>query len=142
MISITPAVKFFLDLNKIQTVTTRRFDRSLGGLSFNEFIILYHLSQAHDESLPRIDLSEKIGLTASGVTRLLAPMEKIGMIKRNTNKLDARISLVTLAPGGKQKLSEAIERAELLAEEIIPAEKLKKIKEIDSELLSLMEKFL
>ncbi|MBI5422360.1 MarR family transcriptional regulator [Candidatus Peregrinibacteria bacterium] len=127
MVSITPAVKLFLDLAKVQAVMTRRFDRSLGGLGLSEFIILYHLSQVRDEKMARIDLAEKIGLTASGITRLLAPMEKVGLIKREANAHDARVSLVMLARGGKMKLEEAIERAELLAEEVLPAKKPKQL---------------
>lgn len=138
MKSLSPAVKFFLNLARIQAVMTRRFDRSLGGLGLSEFIILYHLSQARDERMARIDLAEKIGLTASGITRLLAPMEKIGLIKREANALDARVSLVMLAPGGKMKLEEGIERAELLAKEIIPAGKLRQIGKMDSDLVALM----
>jgi DNA-binding MarR family transcriptional regulator len=137
MITVTPAVCFFFNLTKIQTVTSRRFDRSLGGLSFNEFIILYHLSQVPGEKMPRINLAEKIGLTASGVTRLLAPMEKIGLIKREANVLDARVSFVILASGGKQKLIEAIERADLMASEILPTEKQDRMKEVDSYIASL-----
>lgn len=140
MVTLTPAVKFFLNLAKIQTVTARRFDRSLGGLSFNEFIILYYLSQATEEKMPRINLAEKIGLTASGVTRLLAPMEKIGLIKREANALDARVSLVMLAPGGRQKLTEAIERADLLATEMLPTENKARMKEVDSYIASLATK--
>ncbi len=69
----------------------------------------------------RVDLAEKIGLTASGITRLLAPMEKIGLIQREPDARDARVSFVMLAPGGKRLLSERLERAELLADEVIPA---------------------
>ena len=127
MIKISPSTKILIDLARIQAVMTRRFDRSLGGLGFSEFIILYHLSQAKGEKMARIELAEKIGLTASGITRLLAPMEKIGLIKREANALDARVSLVILAPGGKMKLEEAIERADLLAEEIISAKKPKQL---------------
>lgn len=137
MVTISPSVKFFFNLSRIQIVTARRFDRSLGGLSFNEFAILYHLSQAPEEKMPRINLAEKIGLTASGVTRLLAPMEKIGLIRREPNALDARVSFVTLAPGGKRKLEEATERADLLMDEIIPTEKMSQIKEMDSYIASL-----
>lgn len=130
MVKISPSTKILFDLARIQAVMTRRFDRSLGGLGFSELIILYHLSQARGEKMARIELAEKIGLTASGITRLLAPMEKIGLIKREANALDARVSLVMLAPGGKMKLGEGIERADLLAEEIIPAKKPKQLESI------------
>ena len=111
-----------VDLAKAKTVITRYFDSRLGGgLGFNEFVILYHLSQAAEGKLRRIDLAEKIGLTASGVTRLLAPMEKIGLIRREEHSRDARVSYVTLAPSGKRIFEEQIEKAELLAEEALPA---------------------
>lgn len=136
MTILTPRLKFFVDLAKLQAVITRRFDGLIGGgLSFSDFIILYHLSQTQDEKLRRIDLADKIGLTASGVTRLLAPMEKVGLIKREQNTQDARVSYVMLAPGGKRLLAETLERAELLAEEAAPHIKEKQIKEV-ADLLS------
>lgn len=113
-------VKFFIDLSKIEAVMSRRFDNALGGLGWNEFIILYHLSQAEEGSLRRIDLAEKIGLTASGVTRILFPMEKVGYVKRQANRNDARSSLVLIAPGGAERFREAIERAEFLVDDLIP----------------------
>jgi DNA-binding MarR family transcriptional regulator len=124
MKTINPTLKFFIDLARIQAVMARRFDGRLGaihGLGFNDFVILYHLSQAPDEKLRRIDLAEKIGLTASGVTRMLAPMEKIGLIKREANAQDARVSYVSLAPGGRRLLKDALETAEVLSQDIIPA---------------------
>lgn len=123
--SITPALQFFLSLAKIQAIMNRRFDSALGGLGLNEFIILYYLDQAPDKKMRRIDLAEKIGLTASGVTRILLPMEKVGLIKKEANEHDARVSLVMLAPGGKRKFEEGLERAELLTNEIIPEGKQK-----------------
>jgi DNA-binding MarR family transcriptional regulator len=119
MNELNPTLKFFLNLSKIQAVISRRFDNGLGGLGYNEFIILFHLSQAEDEKMRRIDLAEKIGLTASGVTRLLLPMEKVGLVKSEQTQHDARVKEVKLASGGRRRLSEGLERAELLAEEII-----------------------
>jgi DNA-binding MarR family transcriptional regulator len=137
MVSINHAVKFFVDLAKVQAVANRRFDNGLGGLGFNEFIILFHLSQAEGEKMRRIDLAEKIGLTASGVTRLLLPMEKVGLVKKEVNKNDARSSLVMMAAGGRRKLEEGIERAELLASDIIPPEKRGELKGVSSFLAEL-----
>jgi DNA-binding MarR family transcriptional regulator len=120
MSNIHPSVEFFLALAKTQTILARRFDNGLGGLGLNEFIILQTLSQAPDERMRRIDLATKVGLTASGITRLLAPMEKVGLVKREATKDDARVSFVALAPGGKRKLAEGMERAEQLAEDLLP----------------------
>lgn len=135
MITTSTALQFFLNLSRIQSVVTRRFDGRLNGLGWTDFIILLNLSQAPDEKLRRIDLAEKIGLTASGVTRVLLPMEKIGLVSREINENDARVSYVVLAPGGKEKLFEALERAEYLSQSAIPASKMSKLLDI-SEILN------
>lgn len=134
---LNPSLAFFLNMAKIHAVVTRRFDASLNGLSLTDFLILHHLSLALDEKMRRIDLAEAIGLTASGVTRLLAPMEKIGLVKREKNAQDARVSYVTLAPGGKRKLSETLEYAELLAQEILAPIGLRNIKPASDVLMQL-----
>lgn len=134
-------IELFLQLARTQAVLNRRFDNALGGLGFNEFIILWHLDQAPDKKMSRIDLSDKLGFTASGITRLLLPMEKIGLVKKETHASDARISLVLLAPGGKRKLSEALDRAELLIETVLGSVKPSKTAAL-SEFLSDLNKTL
>jgi DNA-binding MarR family transcriptional regulator len=121
---------FFIQLAKIQTIMSRRFDARLGGLGFNEFLIMLYLDQAADGKMRRIDLAEKLGLTASGITRILLPMEKVGYIKRETNEHDARSSFVVLAPGGKEKLDEGLERAENFMEDLITPAKTQRLKEL------------
>jgi len=128
-------VQFILELSKTQAILTRRFDSGLNGLGLNEFTILYNLSIAKDEKLRRIDLAGKIGLPASGVTRLLLPMEKIGLVKSGASENDARVRYVAIAAGGKRKLEEAIERMELLMDEFVPKDKSKKIADV-SEFIS------
>ncbi|MEI7750122.1 MAG: MarR family winged helix-turn-helix transcriptional regulator [Candidatus Moraniibacteriota bacterium] len=130
METLSSSVRFFIDMAKVAAVVNRRFDNGLGGLGFTEFIILSHLSEAGSAGIRRIDLAEKVGLTASGITRLLLPMEKIGLVKKEVNKDDARSSLVMIASGGKRKLEEGIERAELLADEIIPFGKKREMREL------------
>ncbi len=135
MNTISTNLKTVLNLAKVQTILSRRFDSGLGGVGFNEFIILYHLSQSPDGKMRRIDLAEKIGLTASGVTRLLLPMEKTGLIKRGEAERDARVSYVLIAPGGQRRLTEATERAEEITEELFPSEV--KLSELTKLLLNL-----
>lgn len=139
MSKISPQLQFIMNLAKVQTVLTRRFDSGLNGISLNELIILFHLSEAEDQKMRRIDLAEKVGLTASGITRLLLPMEKIGLIKRETDERDARVSYVMIDRGGKTKLQESLERAEVLSEDLLPQNKTKKIEEL-SEFLGDMGK--
>jgi len=131
-------LEFFLNLSRIQSSIEKIFDRHLeGGLGFNYFTILYYLSQASDEKMRRIDLAEKVALTASGVTRILLPMEKIGLVKREQNEMDARVSYVKITASGKKLLTEATETAEHLSKELLPSTKLNKVKDI-SEIFSLI----
>jgi DNA-binding MarR family transcriptional regulator len=123
MQTLSSSLLFFLNLAKAQSILTRRFDVALGGLSLSEFMILFRLSEVRDEKMRRIDLAESVGLTASGITRLLAPMEKIGLVKREHDEHDARVSHVVLAAGGRRKLEEALEDAELLAEDLLSSAK-------------------
>lgn len=120
----SPATQFFLELAKAQTILARKFDAGLNGLGLNEFMILYHLGSAEKETMRRVDLAEKVGLTQSGITRILAPMEKVGLVKRKACEDDARVSFVALTSGGKRKLDESTERAELLSEDIVKIAKL------------------
>lgn len=137
MHTITPAVKLFLNLGKTHTVLTHRFDRGLGGLGFSEFLILLYLDQADEQKMRRIDLAEKIGMTASGVTRLLLPMEKIGLIKSGPIEQDARVRFVMSTASGKVKLSEALERLDFLAEDIIPQNKIKEVEALSDLLIEI-----
>jgi DNA-binding MarR family transcriptional regulator len=131
--SISPSLQFILDLAKAKAVAGRRFDSRLGGgIGLNEFMILFTLSESGNEKMRRIDLAQAVGLTASGITRLLAPMEKIGLIQREVNPADARISYVALASGGKRILSEQLEKAELLAGDLIPASIQKRLESASS----------
>ncbi|MDD2565248.1 MAG: MarR family winged helix-turn-helix transcriptional regulator [Candidatus Gracilibacteria bacterium] len=137
MQNISKSLGFFINLSKTQTILSRKLDSSLGGISFMEFIILLNLSLSQDNKLRRIDLAGKIGLTASGVTRILLPMEKIGLVSREINENDARVSYVILAAGGKMKLEEAMERAELLVGDIIPNEDITKMGEFSDLLVKI-----
>ena len=126
-ISITPSLELFINLSRTLSVTTRKFDHMGSMVGFTDFMILYYLSRAEDKKMRRIDLADKVGLTASGVTRLLLPMEKIGLVGRDTNPRDARVSYVTLTSGGERVLRETIERAEIIADSIIPSKDIEKI---------------
>ena len=115
-----------MNLAKIQAVTARKFDKlSVHGIGFNEFLILHLLQQAAGEKLRRIDLADKIGLTASGITRMLLPMEKMRWIIREANERDARVSYVVLTKAGRQLYEDSKETANAVAKEIIPVENIR-----------------
>ena len=132
MKTINTQLSFFIKLAQAYAKINQAFDRHLiGGLGFNDLIILYYLSQTPDEKMRRIDLADKVGITPSGITRMLVPMERQGMIKRENSEQDGRVSYVKLTSGGKRLLEETIEEAEFLAEEILPSTKLNNIRDIN-----------
>lgn len=132
---ISNELLFLININKLQSIISRKFDTlSVHGLGFNDFVILYILSTASEDKMRRIDLAEKIGLTASGVTRLLNPLEKIGLVSRETNERDARVSYVVITPNGKKIFEEARATAENITKDILPSKNIKSLR-IISELL-------
>lgn len=138
MKALDPALKFFLNLTMVQAVMGRRFDAKLclHSVSLNDFMILLHLNNAPEQRMRRVDLAEKIGLTASGITRLLAPLEKIGMVKSEAAERDARVRYVKLAKGGQRILSEAKVTAEEAARYLFSG-KAKKMEEATRLLIEL-----
>ncbi len=116
---MTQNINLFLNIAKMYAILSKSLDSKLGGIWFNDFIVLYYLSKAPEKKLKRIELAEKVWLTASGVTRLLLPMEKIWLIKKESNPNDARISYVILASGWENLLHEALERIEIFSQDVI-----------------------
>jgi len=66
-----------------------------------------------------------MAMTASGITRLLAPMEKMGLVGREINTRDARVSIVVITAAGKRTFLEAKVTAEEIAKELFSAVKKK-----------------
>ena len=55
----------------------------------------------------RIDLARGLGLTASGVTRLLDGLERDGLVEKRTCSSDARVTYAALTAAGAQRLEQA-----------------------------------
>lgn len=99
-----------IDLWLVSERLSAKLDHALGsvhGIAFVEFMVLYQLAQSPTRQMRRVDLAQAIGRTASGVTRLLRPMEKTGLVGREDAARDARVSLVTLTAAGEERLKDA-----------------------------------
>ena len=109
MQQFTPAMELALKLAAMSAQLNKRVDSPLSfhGISFTEFLVMHHLSLATHQCMRRVDLANKIGLSASGITRLISPMEKIGLVQKQKNPRDARVSLVKLSESGERVYSEA-----------------------------------
>lgn len=80
---------------------------SIHGISVNEFLLMRHLDSAPLQRLARVDLAKRMHVNASTVTRMVAPMEKIGLLERQAHERDARLSFVALTDAGRTRLEEA-----------------------------------
>lgn len=113
---------FCLSLLRASATVSRKLDGRLGslhGISFADFALLRQLADAPEMRMRRVDLAEALGLTASAVTRALIPLEKIGLVSRQTDKRDARVGYATLSAAGRRLLASAVETAEETTQEIL-----------------------
>ena len=88
----------------------RRLDSSLGsirGISLAEYRLLRALADAPNSQASRVDLAHAVGLTPSGVTRALRPMEKLGIVSTVKSKRDARLAIAALSPSGRELVNDA-----------------------------------
>jgi len=97
-------------LSSLHTSVFKRIDRQLSvhGITFSEFFIMHRLASEPERTMRRIDLAEKVGMSASGITRALNPMEKLGLVQKEKNPRDARVSLVKLSDAGLQLYTDAV----------------------------------
>jgi DNA-binding MarR family transcriptional regulator len=77
------------------------------GLTLNDYEVLLHLSHAEGGMLRRVDLAERVILTASGITRLLEGLEQEGYVCKEHCASDARVSYAKLTDEGADKLRNA-----------------------------------
>jgi DNA-binding MarR family transcriptional regulator len=120
--SDTSALDFCLRLARAYAVLVRRLDNSLGnlhGISFSDFQLLFYMERAPGSRLRRIDLAERLGLTASGVTRTLLPLEKIGLVTRQSDPRDARVGYAVLTAAGQNLLQDAQATARMICQELL-----------------------
>jgi DNA-binding MarR family transcriptional regulator len=78
------------------------------GISVNEFLLLLHLQRSAANRLSRVELAKRMHVSASTITRMAAPMEKIGLVGREADERDARLVFVVATDAGKERLSEAL----------------------------------
>jgi DNA-binding MarR family transcriptional regulator len=118
----TPSTDVILRLARVHATFVRRFDAALGGhygISFGDFQVLNHLARAEGGRLRRVDLAERLGLTASGVTRTLLPLEKIGLVTRQPDPTDARVGFAAVTQVGEEMLVNATFTADQISRDLL-----------------------
>jgi len=112
-------LKFVLDLSRARTLVLRDIDQPLGshhGIGLNDLAVLLQLRDAPGQTLTRVELARRLAVTTSGIARQLGPLERIGLVTRESHPTDARLALVALTPRGAEVATEAGATAEEAAE--------------------------
>jgi DNA-binding MarR family transcriptional regulator len=116
------ALHEFLSIRRAIALWESRADAELGavhGLGLSDFAALHHLAEAPGNRLRRVDLARRLALTPSGVTRLLAPLERRGIVSREQDGDDARATHAVLTKSGKALVKDATATATAIAESIL-----------------------
>jgi DNA-binding MarR family transcriptional regulator len=110
LIEQASAIEAFVRLVRGHSAVTRALNAQLvadHGLTINDYEALLHLARAEDRRMRRVDLAERLILTASGVTRLLDGLEEAGYVDRAACASDRRVTYAVLTGAGVAKLREA-----------------------------------
>lgn len=102
-----PAIAHLL---RAHTIVEERLSGELSavhGLSLNELLLLMFLDGATAGRLSRVELARCMHTSASTITRQASPLEKRGLVGRDVDARDARLSYVVLTPTGKQLVEDA-----------------------------------
>lgn len=112
----------FLGIRRAVVLWEARVDAQLGsahGLGLSDFAALHHLLEAPGGRLRRVDLARALALTPSGVTRLLAPLERRGIVTRESDGHDARATFAVLTKSGRTLVKDATATTAAIAETIL-----------------------
>lgn len=105
-----PSSEVLIQFLNVSRKVERRVDSALSnvrGIRYTEFQMLSALSKMHEGTGMRIELANRVGLTASAITRALRPLEKLGYVKSTKCPRDARRSLVTLTDAGFELVADS-----------------------------------
>lgn len=89
----------YLAIRELVNATEKR--ALVYGASFSEFVILRAVEAGGPNGIRRVDLADRVSLSVSGITRALAPLEKLGYIEHQEEELDARVRKVVLTKAGR-----------------------------------------
>jgi len=112
----------FLGICRTVALWQNRADAELGaihGIGLSDYAAMHHLAEAPGGRLRRVDLAQRLALTPSGVTRLLAPLERRGIVTREEGGHDARATYAVLTRSGKALVRDATATVSAIAESIL-----------------------
>ena len=120
---MSTALDTLFDLSLARTQLARDVDIPLSshGISLSDLAILRELRREPSQKLRRSDLAQRLGITPSGVARQVGPLERIGLVARESHDRDARLALVVLTGTGATIVDDALQTAEAAADRALAA---------------------
>lgn len=115
------ALDTLLRLSHTTTAVVRDVDRSLGslhGIGLSDLALLLALQASPHRRVRRVELAERLGVTPSGIARQLGPLERIGVVTRESHPKDARLALAVLTPAGDTLATDAAVTARQAAQRV------------------------
>jgi DNA-binding MarR family transcriptional regulator len=118
---MSTALDTIFDLSLTRTLLAREVDHPLSahGISLSDLAILRELRKAPGGKLRRSELASRLGITPSGIARQVGPLERIGLVARESHDRDARLALVVLTDTGTTIVDEALKTAEHAAARVL-----------------------
>lgn len=92
---------------------------ALHGVSLREVMLMLYVRDSPGSKLSRIELAKRLSVSASTITRATIPLEKIGLINRESDSRDARLSYVVLTTSGAKLLGHAEKALEQLSTDFL-----------------------
>jgi DNA-binding MarR family transcriptional regulator len=89
---------------------SRAFNAELqrsAAMTTTDFDVLRRLAAAEDGRMRRVDLARLVGLTPSGITRLLDGLQSCGLVAKEACPSDARVTYAAITDEGRARLARA-----------------------------------
>ncbi len=101
------ALTAFVRLSNAHAAMERAFNQELqasGSITVTDFEVLRRLADASEGRMRRIDLAHAVGVTPSGITRLLEGLEQSGLVGKHRCTSDHRVTYAVITDSGRDVL--------------------------------------
>ena len=85
-----------------------RKDLARHGISEGRFLVLALLLEQEPRSLTHSDLADLSGVTKGNITGLVDGLERDGFVRREGDRTDRRVSIISLTSAGKQLIEDVL----------------------------------
>lgn len=111
------SIQHWLDLQKLERTINQKLSQALAQgvhpVTLNEFYVLHYLHQTKGKELRVNEISDKLGMSFSGTSRMLQKFEEsCQVIERKTSSQDQRAIEISLTPLGLEVLSDCYSKVE------------------------------